>query len=134
MSAAPVRIEAAAQPQRIHAVSDLPSVWTMESRVEWLIEGIIPRGSVILISAESGTGKTWLAYAIAGAVSHGINFTGRTVQQAPVLYLDGENPVFVVRRNLDDLGLVESPEFDAWGCWNEEPPPRPDDPRIIEFA
>jgi hypothetical protein len=134
MSAAPARIEASAQPQRIHAVADLPSVWTMESHVEWLIEGIVPRGSVILISAESGTGKTWLAYAIAGAVSHGINFTGRNVQQAPVLYLDGENPVFVVRRNLDDLGLVRSPGFNAWGSWNEEPPPRPDDPRIIEFA
>jgi AAA domain len=134
MSAAPVRIEAEAPPQRIRAVSDRPSVWAMESRVEWLIEGVVPRGSVILISAESGTGKTWLAYAIAGAVSHGINFTGRNVQQAPVLYLDGENPVFAVKRNLNDLGLVESPGFNAWGSWNEDPPPKPDDPRIIEFA
>jgi hypothetical protein len=119
---------------RIAKISDLESVWQKDATVEWLVVGLIPLASVNLISAESGTGKTWLAYAIAGAVSHGINFTGRNVQQAPVLYLDGENPVFVVRRNLTNLGLVEPPGFNAWGSWNEDPPPKPDDSRIIDFA
>src|SRR5580700_6775488 len=102
MSAAPVRIaEAAEQPARpqpglITDVSSLPSVWDLDAKVEWLVPDMIPRAAVNLISAESGTGKTWLAYAMAGAVAHGTAFIGRAAQLAPVLYLDGENPLYVV--------------------------------------
>lgn len=119
---------------RITRVSDLPSVWTMDDSVEWLVEGIIPRGSVVLFSADSGTGKTWLAHAIAGAVARGERFIERKVQQAPVLYLDGENPLCVVKRNLTDLGIQETPDLHVWAGWNVEPPPGPDDSRIIDFV
>ena len=53
-----------------------------EQHIEWLIDGIIPLGSVTLISGESGVGKTWLAYAIAGAVARGESFAGLKVQQS----------------------------------------------------
>jgi hypothetical protein len=111
-------------------------VWGLDSRIEWLVEGMIPRSSVNLISAESGTGKTWLAHAIAGAVARGPGgFIGRTVDRAtPVLYLDGENPLYVVKRNLAHLGIGETDNLRVWGGWNEEPPPGPDDPRITRFA
>ena len=115
-------------------IADLESVWQMDVTVEWLVDGMIPRGSVNLISAESGTGKTWLAYALAGAVAHGVSFIERTVHQAPVLYLDGENPLAVVKRNLLDLGIKETPELKVWAGWTKEDPPAPDDPRIISFA
>jgi hypothetical protein len=120
--------------ERIPQVSDLPSVWKMEANVEWLVDGLIPRGSVNLISAESGTGKTWLAYAIAGAVANGTPFIGRAVHRTRVLYLDGENPLAVVKRNLADLGIAETPDLQVWAGWNVETPPGPDDPRIISFA
>ena len=120
--------------RKIEGVTALPLVWEMVAAIEWLIDGMIPRGSVNLISAESGTGKTWLAYAIAGAIAHGTNFVGRTTTRAPVVYLDGENPLFVAKRNLTDLGITTTPMLHIWGGWNDEPPPGPDDERIIRFV
>jgi AAA domain len=140
VSAAPVRIiDAVGQPVRPQAgtiaqVAALPAVWEMDATIEWLVDGMIPRASVNLVSAESGTGKTWLAYAIAGAVAHGKSFIERPIAQAPVLYLDGENPLYVVKRNLADLGVGATPELHIWGGWNDDPPPGPDDPRILRFA
>lgn len=138
VAAPAVLVDPAGQPyavaeQRV-VISELPSVWQMEAKVDWLVEGIIPRGSVVLFSADSGTGKTWLAHAIGGAVAGGESFIERKVQQTPVLYLDGENPLFVVKRNLSDLGIQETPDFHVWAGWNVEPPPGPDDPRIIDFV
>jgi hypothetical protein len=51
-----------------------------------------------------------------------------------VLYLDGENPLYVVKRNLKDLGIEPHDQFRIWGGWNDEEPPRPDDARITSFA
>jgi KaiC/GvpD/RAD55 family RecA-like ATPase len=137
---APVRVvEAAEQPARLEPgpiadVSVLPSVWDLDAKVEWLVPDMIPRASVNLISAESGTGKTWLAYAIAGAVAHGAAFIGRAAQPAPVLYLDGENPLYVVKRNLADLGIPRTDALRIWGGWNTDQPPGPEDDRIVRFA
>jgi hypothetical protein len=68
VSALPVRlIDPAGQPARVGVVQDvsaLPSVWDLTSTIEWLVDDLIPPASVHLISAESGTGKTWLAYSI----------------------------------------------------------------------
>src|SRR5690242_19062714 len=103
MSTAPVGIidpsgpPIASNTERVE-ITTLPSVWTLDDRITWLIDDIIPRASVNLITAESGTGKTWLAYAIAGAVAHGKKFIDRTVVRASVTYLDGENPLYVVKR------------------------------------
>lgn len=126
----PVRTE----PAKIADVSALPAVWELEDSIEWLVDGMIPRASVNLISAESGTGKTWLTQAISGAVAHGREFLRRTVQQAPVLYLDGENPLYVVKRNLRDLGVEPTEHLRIWGGWNDEEPAGPADGRIIRFA
>ena len=119
---------------KIAEVSALPSVWTLEDSIDWLVKDMIPRASVNLISAESGTGKTWLAYAIAGAVAHGRSFIGREVRQTPVVYLDGENPLYVVKRNLADLGIGATDQLRVWGGWVDEAPPRPNDPRIVQYV
>ena len=114
-------------------ISTLPSVWDMEVTLDWLVEGVVPRASVTLITAESGTGKTWLAYYLAGCVAHGRNFLDRGTQAVPVLYVDGENPLYVAKRNLFELGIERTDHLKVWGTWHSEPP-GPEDPRIIEYA
>jgi RecA-family ATPase len=59
---------------KITDVAQLPSIWTLEQNIEWLIDEVIPLGSVNLITSESGVGKTWVAFAIAGAVARGEPF------------------------------------------------------------
>ena len=113
---------------------DLPSVWGLTARIEWLIADMLPLGGVTLLSAASGTGKTWLAYAIAGAVARGREFLGRKVCQRPVCYLDGENPLAIVKRNLRDLGISETPTLAVWGGWNDPGPPGPQHGDLLQFS
>jgi archaellum biogenesis ATPase FlaH len=119
----------------IKSIADVPSIWQFPAELDWLVEGAIPSGTVTLLSAESGTGKSWVAYGLAGAVAQGKPFAGLTVQRRPVVYFDGENPAAVVKDRLNELGIPEIPTLTVWGGWvEEEPPPGPDDPRVIEFA
>jgi hypothetical protein len=62
----PAPANAAAGPAaaaKITNIAQLPSIWTLKGETEWLIDGLIPLSSVNLITAESGTGKTWVACA-----------------------------------------------------------------------
>jgi AAA domain len=115
-------------------LSRLPSVWKMDAKIEWTIEGMLPAGSVTLLSAESCTGKTWVAYGIAGAVAQGKPFMGLSVTKKPVLYIDGENPLGVIKTRLASLAIPETPELSLWGGWVQDPVPGPGDPRMEEFA
>src|SRR5439155_16662290 len=51
-----------------------------------------------------------------------------------VLYVDGENPLYVVKQRLFDLGICPTPELTVWGGWNEWPPGGPDSHLVVEFA
>jgi hypothetical protein len=119
---------------RIQRIEDLPSIWGVQAELSWLVEGAIPLGTVNLLSAESGTGKSWVAYGLAGCVAKGEPFAGLPVQQRPVVYFDGENPAAVVKERLGLLGINETPGLRVWGGWVEDSPPGPDDPRVIQFA
>ncbi len=121
-------------PDKITSITQLPSIWKLEQNIEWLIDGLIPLGSVNLITSESGTGKTWVAYAIAGAVARGEGFAGHAVRQRSVLYLDGENPLCVAKERLFNLGIPQIPNFDVWGGWVCEPPPGPSSTLLREYA
>ena len=115
-------------------ITQLPSIWTLKQEIEWLIDGLIPLGSVNLVTSESGTGKTWVAYAIAGAVARGEPFAGLPVKQRPVLYLDGENPLCVAKQRLWDLGIAETPDLRVWGGWLDPSPPGPNIAMLLKYA
>lgn len=120
--------------KEITSIDQIPSVWDLNDQVEWLIDGMFPLRSVNLLTAESGTGKTWVSYALAGAVAHGTDFIGLKTGHLPVLYLDGENPLAIAKRNLDELGIARCAGLTIWGGWNDSPPPGPDSPIVKSFA
>jgi len=120
--------------RKIASVDDIGSIWEVESSLNWLIPDLLPEGSINLICSESGTGKTWLAYDLAGAVAHGRSVFGKQVAQRKVLYVDGENPAYVVKQRLHDLGIEEINDLKVWGGWEREAPPGPHHPVIREFA
>lgn len=95
---------------------------------------MIAQGSITLICAESGTGKTWVGYYLAGCVAHGVPVLDRPVRACNVLYSDGENPLCVAKQRLLDLGISETPNLTVWGGWNLSPPVGPENPLVIEFA
>jgi hypothetical protein len=134
-SAGSVGSRVSEEPNRlITDVSQIPSVFSMESQLEWCIEGMIPEGSITMICAESGTGKTWVGYSVAGYVAHGLPLLGLRVVAKRVLYLDGENPLCVAKQRLYDLGIRESPNLTVWGGWNLSPPVGPQNPVVIDYV
>lgn len=112
----------------------IPSVWTLEMNLNWCVHEMIAQGSITLICSESGTGKTWLGYYIAGCIAHGRPLIGRVTRPSKVLYADGENPLYVVKQRLFDLGITQTDDLIVWGGWNNSPPPGPNSPLVIEFA
>ena len=115
-------------------LSQLPSVYSLESQLDWCVDGMIAEASITLICAESGTGKTWLGYYLAGCVANGLPVVGLGVRRCKVLYLDGENPLYVTKQRLFDLGISDTPDLIIWGSWNLSPPVGPENNLIVEFA
>lgn len=72
--------------KNIAALIDAPPVVR-----SWLVEGIIPTHSIVILAGDSGVGKSSLCYRMAMSVATGQQFIGRAVTQGRVLYLDEEN-------------------------------------------
>jgi hypothetical protein len=89
---------------------------------------------VNLITGDSGVGKSTLALALAGAIAHGKLFLGRETKRCPVLYVDRENPLFIVKERLLRLGIQPTPDLIVWGLWNDPQPQSPMSPAILHFV
>jgi putative DNA primase/helicase len=60
--------------------------------VEWLWEHRLAAGTLAMLSGEPGSGKTWVALAVAAALTRGRDpFTGETLEPATVLYASAEH-------------------------------------------
>lgn len=122
--------------RRILTWDQIPGVRELRpQRVEWLVDGMVPRGGVTLLAGESGTGKTWLGLLLAAGVAGGATFLGRNCHRADVLYLDRENPESLIFERAQLLGLdTASPNLKLWGGWAAEPPPLIGDTRLLQLA
>jgi hypothetical protein len=62
-----------------------------EGQRPFVVEGLIPVGSIGLIVGDSGLGKSPLIYQLALCVASGLPWLGMPTAQGPVLFLDLEN-------------------------------------------
>jgi hypothetical protein len=116
-------------------LSDIPSVQEIHDKTTgWLVDGLIPMGSLTLLTAPPAGYKTWLALALGGAVSKGADFLDRKTLKTPVVYLDRENRLSVIRDRLGILNLDDRDFLKIWGRWLEDDPPLIGDPRLLEIA
>jgi RecA-family ATPase len=133
----PELLEVPSVPRQLHIRSwdEIPDVLQLEHQeTEWLVDGIIPRGSVNLIAGEPGSYKSWLAFALLRGLTSTGRFLDRECRPASVLYLDRENPLAVVRERLATLGVESLNEARIWGGWLQEDPPAIGDARLLEIA
>ncbi len=110
---------------KIFHFEDVPDVMTMEiPPIDYLVDGMISRGTITLWTGTDGTAKTFLAQKMAVAVATGADFLGRRCQQARVLYCDYENPSFAVRERLDLMAGGPIAGLKVWGTWLQHQPPQ----------
>jgi hypothetical protein len=107
---------------------------TLDIHVDWTVDKLIPERGLTLIYGPGGVGKTWLALAMAKAVSMGTPFLGLTTKQKPVFYIDRENPwplliQRVCKMDIRDVRFwhlsfpIQPPKFDAdnWEVYKKLP-------------
>jgi hypothetical protein len=109
----------------IRGFDSVPDLLTMQiDPMDYVVQGLLPRKSLTLWTGTDGVAKTYLAQNLAIAVSTGGKFLGAQCRKMPVLYLDYENPDFVVQDRLQLMGAAPGPNLRVWGTWNPEQPPQ----------
>lgn len=68
-------------------------------KTEFLIEGFIPKHLITMVYADGGTGKSWLATALAKYAAQ---------QNMTVVYLDYDNPINVLKERGIEQKLIQS--------------------------
>jgi hypothetical protein len=122
---------------RITKFADIPDVLTMEVPA---LESIVPalgiaRNTIVLWTGADGDGKTFLVQSMAVATARGSEFLGMPCQKTPVLYLDLENPAFLVKDRIVPMTKGEPiPELRIWGIWNEHQPPMAGNDLLLTIA
>lgn len=56
----------------------------------WIIKGVLPRAELVVLYGESGSGKSFMALQLAGAIARGVEWRGRRVKQGRVVYIAAE--------------------------------------------
>lgn len=83
------------------------------SQDPWLVPGIIPESSVVVLASSPKVGKTCFATALARSVALGESFLGQPVRQSPVLWCAHEEAP-QERIHLHEGLTVEDPFFIAY--------------------
>lgn len=75
-------------------------IWSEQKRQDWLIQGVVERGSMGVLYGPPKTGKSFLALDMALHLAHGIDWCGHRVPEGgvPVFYVAGEGRTGVERR------------------------------------
>lgn len=83
-------------------------ILSLDVHVEYVLENIIPKGSITLLFGRGGIGKTSLSLQIAHAVAEGRTFCNLKTIKAPVYYIDFENPLAVLKERVEKIGKAEN--------------------------
>jgi hypothetical protein len=111
---------------RVHGKEDIEtidalSIVNSDKVREWLIAGIVPMGSVMLLAAAGGTGKTTLLYNWALHVALGLPWSGRRCVKGRSLLISADEPACDTAEKLSVIGYqdagLEPGAINFWETW-----------------
>jgi hypothetical protein len=76
----------------------------LEIRVEWVVDGLIPKRAITMFHSVGGVGKSYFMYQLAKAVADRERFFGLDVIKMPVYYIDQENPLTEINDRTKRMG------------------------------
>jgi hypothetical protein len=98
---------------------------------EWLVHGLLPKGTLGLLAAYPKVGKSTLAYQVAVAVAQDREFLGCQTHPGGVLIIVAEEREDDAMRRLREFGMTET---DPIWLWTETVADTPaDQPKIRQF-
>jgi hypothetical protein len=100
---------------------DALSIANSDKAREWLIAGIIPLGSVTLLAAGGGTGKSTVAYNWALHIGLGSPWSGRRCMKGKTLVCQSDEPLIDTSEKLSVIGYQDTPldpgTITFWETW-----------------
>lgn len=88
---------------------------------DWLIAGIMPLGSVTLLAAAGGSGKTTLTYNWGLHIATGTKWSGRRCMKGKCLYISSDEPLIDTSEKLSVIGYQDSGlqpgDISFWETW-----------------
>ncbi|MEM9216991.1 MAG: AAA family ATPase [Cyanobacteria bacterium P01_F01_bin.150] len=77
---------------------------------EWIVEGLICKGSTLVLYAHAGTGKTLLSYDLCKHIALGQDWNGQTVQQGKVLLIQTDEPQVDTQARFSRMNMGDVPK------------------------
>ena len=111
---------------RVHGKEEIESVDALtiassDKARDWLIAGIVPLGSVTLLAAAGGTGKTTLMYNWALHVALGTPWSNRRCMKGKSLIISADEPQVDTAEKLSVIGYqdagLQSGDITFWETW-----------------
>lgn len=102
----------------ISCLESWETIRSMEIKVEWVVDRLIPKQSITLLFGKGGIGKTWVILDVARCVASGTPYLGLTTIKTPVVFVDFENPLAVLNTRTQKLGDGEGVLF--WRANNDQ--------------
>lgn len=111
---------------RVHGREEIESVDALsiansDKAREWLIAGIIPLGSVTLLAASGGVGKSTVAYNWALNIALGTPWSGRRCMKGKTLVAQSDEPLLDTAEKLSVIGYqdagLEEGTVRFWETW-----------------
>jgi archaellum biogenesis ATPase FlaH len=106
-------------------------IHAINTETEYLLDKLIPEGAITLLFGKGGIGKTSLCLQIIHAIAEGKNFMGLHTKQTPVIYIDRENPLRVLRDRIKNIG--ESNNILIWHGSCEPSPAKLDKQEYVQY-
>lgn len=99
-------------------------ILALDVQTEYLLQNLIPKGSIILLFGRGGIGKTSLCLQIARAIAEGLPYGDLNTIKTPVYFIDFENPLSVLKQRAENIGHADN--LYIWHLSGNPQPPRLD--------
>ena len=112
------------EPDLLSSLLKWNDILNLDVQTEYLLDKLIPKGSITMLFGRGGIGKTSLCLQIARSISEGLPYGDLKTIRTPVYYIDFENPLSVLKQRAESIGNADN--LYVWHLSNNPQPPRLD--------